>query len=104
MNDGSTTPICPCCEVAVNTIPVPLAYGTIPGEIKAGERRFLLNPGTSMYFTFIKMCIFYLLLRFLICDAYNMWTSSQAHFCAENKKQCTDYFNSYFSGYNKHTV
>ncbi len=49
------------------------------------------------------MCIYYLIMRFLICDAYNMWTSYHGHFCKENPKQCTGDYNSYLSGYNKHT-
>jgi hypothetical protein len=87
----------------VNTVAIPLCYGTTPEAIKAGEQVFLLNSGTAMYFTFIKMCIGYLIMRFLICDGYNMWTSYQGHFCAENPKSCSGDYNSYLSGYNKHT-
>lgn len=103
MRDGTKTPICPCCENPVNTIELPLSYDTIPAVPKVGDQKFLLNSGTSLYFTFIKMCIGYLVLRFLICDAFNMWTSYHGHYCKENPSKCSDYFNSYFSSYNKHT-
>lgn len=103
MKDSSSVPICPCCENPVNTIPIPLCYGTSPGPIVAGETKFLLNSGTAMYFIFIKMCILYLLMRFIIADGFNLWTSYMGHFCKLNSKQCTGDYNSYLSGYNKHT-
>jgi hypothetical protein len=103
MKDETAAPICPCCENSVNTVPIPLCYGTSPDPIVAGEAKFLLNSGTAMYFTFIKMCICYLLLRFLICDAFNMFTSYLGHYCKQNPKQCGGDYNSYLSGYNKHT-
>lgn len=32
-----------------------------------------------------------------------MWSSSTAHFCTENPTKCSGGFNSYLSGYNKHS-
>jgi hypothetical protein len=85
--DGTEAPVCPCCQNLVDTMPIPIEYGTSPfyfcGEpnIKAGDRVFLLDSGTSMYFIFIKMCIYYLLMRFLVCDLYNIISSHGGHFC-----------------------
>lgn len=55
-----------------------------------------------MFFTFIKMAICYLLLRFLISDAYNLATSVMAHYCYDYPSECTD-FSSRLSSYNKKT-
>jgi len=29
-DDGSSVAICPCCEMPINTIPLPLSYPTTP--------------------------------------------------------------------------
>ena len=50
------------------------------------------------------MCIYYLILRFLIYDAYNIFSSYQGHFCKANPKQCTGDYTSFLSGYNKHSI
>ena len=104
MKDGSETPICPCCENPVNTVEIPLCYGTSPGTVTDGERVFLLNSGTAMYFTFVKLCIYYLLLRLLVVDGFNMWSSYRGHFCSEQPDACERDYNSYLSAYNKHTT
>ncbi len=30
MKDGRNTPICPCCENYINTVPIPVTYTTLP--------------------------------------------------------------------------
>lgn len=34
-----------------------------------------------MYFTFIKMAIFYLIIRFLVFDVYTILVSSNGNYC-----------------------
>jgi hypothetical protein len=54
-----------------------MKYGTTPSpdHIKAGKDIFLLNAGSAMFFTFIKMTVIYLVLRFLLSDCYNLITN-----------------------------
>jgi hypothetical protein len=109
MKDGTVAPICPCCENLVNTVPLPLCADTSPisfcggADVGAGQSVFALSPGASLYFTFVKMCVYFLLLRFLVSDLYNLWTSGQGHYCERNPRQCSGDFYSFLSGYNKHT-
>jgi len=35
-----------------------------------------------MFFTFIKMTIYFLILRFLVFDVYSLYLSSKGHYCA----------------------
>lgn len=81
--NGKPAPLCPCCELPINTVRIDLQYGTIPSKdnIKAGSKIFLLNPGTAMFFTFIKMAIAYLLLKFILTDCYNLVTNTLATSC-----------------------
>ena len=44
----------------------------------------MLNSGSAMFFTFIKMCIVYLLLRFLLTDGFNVITNFMATFCSRD--------------------
>jgi len=43
---------------------------------------FLLPAGVGVYFRFIKIAIFYLILRFLILDAYTIYWSLYGSYCA----------------------
>ncbi len=62
---------------------LPLCYSTIPGKPEAGEDVFLIMTDVSMYFTFIKMAIIYLILRFLVFDLFNIMKSIDGGYCAE---------------------
>jgi hypothetical protein len=83
MKDGRVAPLCPCCELAINTVRIKMKYGTTPSkdDVKAGSNIFLLNAGSAMFFTFIKMTIAYLLMRFLLSDCYNLITNTVSTTC-----------------------
>lgn len=68
----------------MNTVKLPLNYGTTPDgdKVKAGSKIFMLDAGTSMFFTFIKMSIAYLFLRFVLSDGFNVITSILGRYCA----------------------
>lgn len=68
---------CACCELAINTVMVPLCYGTTPSKdkIQIGKPKFMLDAGSTMFFTFIKLIIVYLLVRLLIVDSFNIITN-----------------------------
>jgi hypothetical protein len=72
----------------INTVRIKIKYGTTPSKdhIKAGADIFLLNAGSAMFFTFIKMTVIYLLMRFLLSDCYNLITNTVSTNCdlAEN--------------------
>lgn len=105
IDKNKLSPLCSCCELPINTVRIKMKYGTTPSsdKVKAGTDVFLLNSGSSMFFTFIKMSICYLLLRFLISDAYNLITSLMATYCKDNPHDCSD-FSSNLSAYNKKTT
>lgn len=50
----------------------------------------MLNSGASMFFTFIKMTIVYLLLRFIITDGFNLVTNFLATYCNDSTHECED--------------
>ena len=52
------------------------------GYPKSGEDSFLLPAGVYIYFRFIKIVIYYLLLRLLILDFYTIYWSFYGNFCA----------------------
>jgi len=54
-----------------------------------------------MFFTFIKMSIIFLLLRFLITDLYNLISSTTATYCIDNPDKCSSLSN--LSTFNKNT-
>lgn len=62
---------------------VPICYSTAPSEPKEGEQVFLIDADVSMYFTFIKMAIYYLIIRFLVFDVYNIMVSKAGKFCSQ---------------------
>ena len=68
-----------------------------------GRLRVLQLPaGTTLYLAFIKVTIMYLIIRFIISDAYNLFTSiTSGKYCTTNPTQCAD-GSSILSGYNKH--
>jgi hypothetical protein len=70
-----------------------------------GERKYKLNAGTSLLFTFIKMAIIYLALRFVITDGYNLITNILAENCKnpKNVEDCRNNVAAKFSNYNKNT-
>jgi hypothetical protein len=84
-----------------------MCYDTTPRreDIKAGGEMFLLNPGSAMFFTFIKIVIVYLLLRFLLSDCYNLITNSVSTNCDQpnNIQSCRSNVVAKYSSYNKGT-
>jgi hypothetical protein len=84
VGNDQATPLCPCCELPINTVRIKLKYGTTPSKkyVKAGGNIFLLNSGSAMFFTFIKMTIVYLLLRFVLSDCYNLISNTTANTCS----------------------
>jgi hypothetical protein len=86
-NDGSPASICPCCNLPINTQELPLHYDTTPDVRleKLGDEVYKLSSGIAMFFTFIKMAICYLLLRFILTDAFNIISSAAAGtYCRDN--------------------
>lgn len=84
-----------------------MKYGTTPSpeHIKPGSDIFLLNAGSAMFFTFIKMTVTYLVLRFLLSDCYNLITNMLSTNCdiGDNVLLCKNNIFSKFSSYNKRT-
>lgn len=96
---GKSPTRCPCCQNPINTVSLPICYGTTPSSDSSEE--FLLDSGSSYFFTFIKSVILYLVLRFLIADLFNIFTSStQGQYCSKNPTLCNSAF-SYFSSFNQ---
>lgn len=82
MEDGSDAPKCPCCENYVNTVEIPLNYQTQPDQRPSlTDYVFLLPASICLYFTFVKMLITYMIVRFLMLDLYNIVTSFKGRFC-----------------------
>jgi hypothetical protein len=84
--DGSPSSICPCCKLPINTQALPMNYETTPDvrlDSIEGEE-FKLSAGISMFFTFIKMAICYLILRLVLTDAFNLISSAAAGTYCEN--------------------
>ena len=112
MKNGDNVPICPCCENYINTVDIPLSYPTPPNRTPTqSDEAFLLPADVSLYFTFIKMVIIFLLLRFLVVEFYNLSTSLNGQYCQNylsnpknpTDKICYSYLMSILSGFNKHT-
>lgn len=82
LKNNEEVPVCPCCESQTSNMELPLCYSTIPGKPEVGHDVFLVNTDVSMYFTFIKMAIIYLILRFIVFDLYNILMSSKGGYCA----------------------
>lgn len=80
-------------------------YGTTPSpdNFKPGNEIFKLNAGSAMFFTFIKMTIVYLIVRFLLSDCYNLITNTVSSNCsqAENIPRCHRNVVAKYSSYNK---
>ena len=78
----------------------PMKYNTYLKEVKEGGEKNELPLGISMYFTFIKMTIFFLLLRFFVFDLYTLYISSFGQYCAnlyqaKSKDPCLLAFSAY---------
>ena len=74
-------PICPCCDNLTSTMDIPICYGASPEQPKVGDPIFLLATDVSLYFTLIKVIIFYLVLKFLVVDAYIIYASLNGSYC-----------------------
>jgi hypothetical protein len=69
-------PPCPCCERIINSSEVPLCYSTCMREPRLGEPKEILPLGVNIYFSFLKMFILLLLLRFIVFDINVIVSSS----------------------------
>lgn len=69
--------ICRYSQLPINTVPIPLCYDTTPrkSKIKEGKPKFMMDAGSTMFFTFIKIVVAYLLLRILVVDLFNIVTN-----------------------------
>ena len=83
LRDGADVPVCPDCENYPSTMDIGLCYPTHPHAPVEKEDVFLLQTGVSMYFTFAKMVIIFLVIRFLVVDIYNVAASAGGHFCSQ---------------------
>ena len=79
---------------------IPLCYSTTPDKPVEGNNVFMVATDASLYFIFIKMVIFFLILKFLIVDAYTLYSSLHGNYCA-NYHTSTGKICAYtMSGYN----
>ena len=99
--DGTPVSVCACCKLPINTMELPIDYPTtlelntvwVSGEYK-------VSSGISLFFTFIKMAICYLILRFILTDSFNLISSGVAGtYC--RRLGCGSKFTSEMSSYNK---
>lgn len=101
--DGTPASICPCCQLPINTQELPLNYETTPDVRKDkldDDEEYKLSSGISMFFTFIKMAICYLILRFILTDAFNLISSATAgSYCRIHG--CDSFITGEISSYNK---
>jgi uncharacterized protein YegP (UPF0339 family) len=99
--NGENVPVCPCCENHTSTMDIPLCYSTTPDPPQEGNQVFLVATDCSLYFIFVKMVIYYLILKVLIFDAFTIYASSKGSFCtnyhAANPNKICAYT---LSGYN----
>lgn len=58
----------------------------MPGKPVVGYEVFLLPNGASLYFTFIKMVLFYLLIRLIVFDVFNYISSLGGKFCLKHSQ------------------
>lgn len=101
--NGKANPRCPCCDNLLGTIPLSFcSYPTDPKVIK-DENIFLLPNGVSIYFTFIKLLIYYLVLRLIFFDVWVIFFSQYGDYCSNlyhNTVSPTDYCDTLTSGFN----
>lgn len=97
--------ICPCCNQNINTEDISLCYDTtnIPEDVLADETKdFKLLSGVSLFFSFIKMLIVYLLFRAIFTDVFNMVSSYIAGKHCREFSDCQESLFTSTSGYNKY--
>lgn len=100
--DGSPVAVCPCCEMPINTLPLPLAYPTTPGLHDHPREEYKLSAGMSLFFSFIKMAVVYLCMRFLVTDAFNLLSSAAGgSYCESYPDFCGSGVIGEMSAYNK---
>lgn len=80
--NGESVPVCPCCENRTSTMEIPLCYPTTPDPPQEGNPVFLVATDSSLYFIFVKMVIYYLIMKVLIFDAFTVYASSKGSFCS----------------------
>ena len=62
---------------------IPLCYSTTPDQPEEGKDVFLLATDVSLYFIFVKMVIFFLILKMLLIDAYTLYASMNGGYCSQ---------------------
>ena len=86
-NNLSSTLRCPCCGNFIFNQEFSLLQSTEPDPPEIDQPTFLLPPGVSMYFKFIKVVIYFLLLRFLIIDLYTIFIGAGGAYCSQLQRQ-----------------
>ena len=74
---------------------IPICYNATPDQPKVGDPVFMLATDVSLYFILVRVIIFYLILKFLVFDAYTFYASMSGKYCSINGPCLTTY-----SGYN----
>jgi hypothetical protein len=94
-------PPCPCCDKIITTAEFPLCYDTSMHEPKVGEDKEVIPLGVSIYFSFVKMVILLLAVRFLMFDAYVFFSSIYGNYCVHLYETNAKYLcSTTLSGYN----
>ena len=73
INKGHKRNICACCNLPVDKEDIDIMHDTT--NIYEVEGEFKLTSGVVMFFSFIKMLIYYLILRAIITDSFNLVTN-----------------------------
>lgn len=78
--------VCPDCESLTSTMEIPLCYSTTPAQPEEGKDVFLVATDASLYFIFVKMVIFYLIMKMIVVDAWTLYSSLHGQMCANMLK------------------
>lgn len=73
INKAHKRTICACCNLPVDKEDIDIMHDTT--NIYEVEGEFKLSSGVVMFFSFIKMLIYYLILRAIITDSFNLVTN-----------------------------
>eukprot|EP00919_Chromeraceae_sp_WS-2016_P055462 GHVR01131858.1.p1 GENE.GHVR01131858.1~~GHVR01131858.1.p1 ORF type:complete len:150 (+),score=4.34 GHVR01131858.1:1029-1478(+) len=74
---GSTPTVCPCCMHRINKQEIKICYGTTdlsPDQINDYEE-FQLTSDVSLFFSFIKVCMYYLIIHLIFSAGFNLYSN-----------------------------
>lgn len=98
---------CECCDYYIAYKELDLCHDVEIKKAESSEERNShgsyqnLPVGVSLYFSFIKMVTWYMLIRFIVFDLYNLYLSVFGEYCAKlNRSHSTDLCSITSSGYN----